>query len=108
MLTEESAARLLGTTTAGTSRGQMRFALHQLGIPFEERNDPRLTPAELPAPALLMVDHPAVGREGHMVMYAGRSEGGYEIWDPLTGRVEWSEREARSRWHGRAFSCPRE
>lgn len=104
-LDERGAVRLLGTTTGGTSPGQMRYALDRLGIPFRTLNVRTLHLADVSAPAILFIDHPVVGREGHSVAYMGPAGDGFEIWDPLTGRELWSTTDVESRWHGNGIEC---
>jgi ABC-type bacteriocin/lantibiotic exporter with double-glycine peptidase domain len=106
VLDERGAVRLLGTTTGGTSPGQMRYALERLGIPFRMLNGRTLHLADVSSPAILFVDHPAVGREGHSVAYMGRAGDRFEIWDPLSGRELWSAADVEERWHGNGIECP--
>ena len=103
--TEAELARLLGTTSFGSTPGQMRYALAELGIEYRTLNcrTPRL--GEVRTPAVLFVDHPSVGSEGHAVGYFGRVGELYEIWDPLVGKVLWSEPKSRERWHGNGIEC---
>ena len=107
VLDERGAVRLLGTTSAGTNRGQMRYALERLGIPFRMIDGRTTRLGDVSAPAILCVDHPAVGREGHSVAYMGRVQDRFEIWDPVSGRELWSEADAESCWHGHGIECLR-
>ena len=104
-LSERSAARALGTTALGTSPGQMRYALHHLGIEYRCLNERYSGISQIQPPAMLFVDHPAVGSEGHVVAYFGRSGSDYEIWDPLVGKTFWSEEKVREVWHGNGILC---
>lgn len=105
-LDERAAAELLLTSRAGTSRGAIRYALEELGMPFRTlRPGPTPSLARLPPPAILFVDHPALGRESHVVAFMGGEEGRYEIWDPLVGKAEWDESTASAMWHGNGIVC---
>ncbi len=104
-LDEKGAAELLLTTLYGTSPGQMRFALEKLGISFTTLDPSQLSLAAVPPPAVLFVDHHALGRESHAVAYFGLTDDGYEIADPLIGVVVWDEESVGDRWHGNGISC---
>lgn len=107
-LTERDAAALLGTTPFGTSPGQMRYALTELGIEFTMLPGTPDALASLEAPAILSVDHPTTGPESHSVGYFGRCEDGtYEIWDPLIGKRCLTEERLLKTWHGNGIQCLR-
>jgi len=102
-LTERQAAELLGTSDMGSSGGQIRYAIAQVGLHY---TDIQLTERDLSrveAPAMLFIDHPAVGEEGHAVSYMGKTPQGFEIWDPLTGKEFWSSKDGVSRWRGKGI-----
>lgn len=101
---ELGAARLLGTTRFGSSPGQIRYALDSLGIAFLEIEGSEL--ASVAPPAILFVARRRPDGPGeHAVVYVGRHEGGYEIWDPRSGRTVYSHDEARHVWKGGGLSC---
>ncbi|MCA9061877.1 MAG: hypothetical protein KDA96_02430 [Planctomycetaceae bacterium] len=112
-LTESKAAQLLGTSTSGTTNGGLRYALHDLQIPFRETS--RSLPAnELSPPAILSIDHPATGPESHAVLlrqiHAEKRPLqppviSFEIWDPLRGAYFLTPQEIDTVWHGAAFEC---
>lgn len=104
-LSEREAARYLGTTFSGNSLGDVRHALHRLGIPHRTLNARTNRLADVSTPAILLVDHPAVGRERHAVVFFGRAGGGFEVWDPLTGVEIWSPRRIALDWHGNGIEC---
>lgn len=104
-VTEPEAADLMGTTVLGTSPGQMRYALATYGIEHETLNERFSRLEDVRSPAILFVDHPAVGHEGHAVTFMGMAGDDYEIWDPLEGRVLLSRDEIASVWHGNGIQC---
>ena len=104
-ISEPRAARLLGTTSLGTSPGQMRYALDQLGIGFVDLNERFRELSEVRPPAILFVDHPAVGPEGHAVAYFGTFKDRYEIWDPIYGRSFLKSGHIHQVWHGNGMTC---
>lgn len=104
-LGEREAAGLLGTSRCGSSPGQLRFALGFLGIPHEDVRLERPDPAKVPVPAILFVDHPTAGREGHAIALLGRHGDVFEILDPALGRLLWTRDDAAEIWHGRGIAC---
>ena len=106
-LDEKEAAGLLLTTVYGTAPGQLRFVLDQLGFSFTTLDPKQPSLADVPPPAILFVDHPALGRESHAVMYRAIAEGGYEIYEPLEGAIVWDRQTLEARWHGNGIACTR-
>jgi len=96
-------------TMLGSSPGQMRFALDHLGIGFETLNCAYGSVRDVPAPAILFVDHPAVGVEGHAVVYVGRvaTVDTFEILDPIDGRHFAPLADVERIWHGNGIACHR-
>ncbi|MDE0958433.1 MAG: cysteine peptidase family C39 domain-containing protein [Planctomycetota bacterium] len=106
-LDEKEAADLLLTTVYGTGPGQVRFVLDQLGFSFTTLDPKQRSLADVSPPAILFVDHPALGRESHAVMYHAIAEGGYEIYEPLEGAIIWDQQTLEARWHGNGIACTR-
>lgn len=104
-ISEPEAAQLMGTTTLGTSPGEMRYALQRLGIGYRTLNERHSDLSRIRPPAMLFVDHPAVGSEGHVVAYFGMSGQNFEIWDPLVGKTFWSKQRVQEVWHGNGILC---
>ena len=102
---EADVARVMGTTFLGSSPGQMRYSLEFYGLEFETLNERTPDLARVHPPAILFVDHPAVGSEGHAVAYFGVRGEKFEIWDPLTGKGLWNEDHVKRRWHGNGIEC---
>ena len=101
---ELAAARLLGTTRFGSSPGQIRYALDALGIGFHDIQGHDL--ANVAPPAILFTaGRRRDGPGEHAIVYVGRHHSGYEIWDPLRGRVIVSAPETRYLWRGGGLAC---
>jgi len=104
-LTEKQAAKLLHTTSKGSGPCQLRYALTKLNIPYQTLRLKEPDLKQVHPPAILYVDHPQVGKESHAVTFIATSDKGYEIWDPLIGRVYWSQQDIDSLWHGKGIQC---
>lgn len=103
--TEKEMAHFLGATRMGTSTAQMIYGLERLGFTCRRVAAPDGAPVELRAPAILLVDHPDVGREKHAVAYMGTDGETFEVWDPLVGRTFLTQEEMNEIWHGHAVEC---
>ncbi len=104
-ITEKEIAKIAGTTIMGTTNGAVRYTLHRLNIKYKPLNGNFKDLSLVTPPAIIFVYHPAVGREGHSVVYVGKKGDKYEIIDPLEGRVYWSEKEVEERWEGSGVVC---
>lgn len=107
-LTESKAANLMGTTLSGSTPGQIRYAIHQIGLQF--RMIQFLPPPQIDLvvpPALLWVDDPVAGKEKHAVAYFGKQDSNYEVWDPLKGKLLLSPPEVSRLWHGKGIEVSR-
>ena len=107
-VSEKRVAQLSRLTTLGANSGQVRFALNRLNIKYHTLTQEFQDPNQIKAPAILYVDNPVVGREGHAIVYLGKHHYGYEIWDPVGLNIYLSEKELREIWHGRGIECQRE
>ncbi len=99
------AVRFGSSVLFGTSIAQVVFGLRELGYDCRRFAEDPSSESSPPLPALLLVDHPAVGEEGHLVLATRRQGQRLEVLDPLTGRRELSRSELRRRWHGRGLHC---
>ena len=106
-LDEKEAADLLLTSVYGTGPGQVRYVLDLLGFSFTTLDPKQRSLEDVSPPAILFVDHPALGRESHAVMYHAIAEGGYEIYEPLEGAIIWDQQTLDARWHGNGIACTR-
>ena len=103
---EKDAAVLSRLTRFGANSGQIRYALNRLGIKYETLNSSKYRELkEVKAPAILYVDHPVVGYEGHAVVYLGVDGDKYQIWDPLRGDIFLSKERVEKDWHGNGIRC---
>lgn len=105
--TEREMARMFQTSKGGTSTAHIVRGMAELGLHCERRHVPVDDIAELAAPAMLFIDHPRAGKEGHAVAYMGIREGQAEIWDPMEGRRWFAVGDLHRFWHGRALSVRR-
>lgn len=103
--TEKAMARRFGTTAMGTSAAQVIHGFADIGITCTRTEIDECALDDLDAPAMLFVDHPAIGPESHAVFLRQR-DGRREVWDPLGGRI--SLKSLCSRWRGRALECRRD
>ena len=103
--TEKRVAQLSRLTTFGASSGQVRYALEKLGIKHHSLTGGFNDPNSIKAPAILYVDDPTVGFEGHAIVYFGKNSQGYAIWNPLGFDANLSEEELREIWHGKGVEC---
>lgn len=106
---EAEVALAMGTSRSGTSMPQVVVGMRAFGI--------ECTPVALQAgeidrlttPAILFVDHPATGPEGHaMVLIKREADGRFRVIDPLYGRDLWPRTKLESVWHGLAVGCRRQ
>jgi len=104
-VSEKEVAKLSRLTKLGANAGQVRFALHKLGINYHTLTSKFTNPHKIKAPAILYVDNPIVGFEGHAIVYLGKSHYGFEIWDPVGLNIYMSEEELREIWHGNGIEC---
>jgi hypothetical protein len=104
-VSEKEVAQLSRLTSLGANAGQVRFALDKLGIKYHSLTAEFSNPNKIKAPAILYVDNPIVGFEGHAIVYFGKSHYGYKIWDPVGLDIYLSEEELRSIWHGNGVEC---
>lgn len=100
--TEREMAAAFGTTTLGTSAGQVVEGLRALGYACDKVEV--ADASALPLPAILFVDHAQAGPEGHAVALMAAAER-VEVWDPLVGRVLQSRSDLARVWRGRAVAC---
>ena len=92
-------------TELGANAGQVRFALDKLNIKHHSLTAKFDNPNKIKAPAILYVDNPIIGFEGHAIVYLGKSHYGFEIWDPVGLKNYLSEEELREIWHGNGVEC---
>ncbi len=104
-MSEQDAARLMRSTTSGTTPGQMRYALARLGFSPRMVRQKRPDIANVNPPAILFVDHPSVGPGPHTVVYVGRRGTELDLWDPLLGSRLLKAAEANAIWAGRGIEC---
>ncbi len=104
-ITEREAAALLGTTKLGTSPGQMRYALDQLGIATETLNERYASIDGVPPPAILFFDHPATGPESHAIALLRVDGDVVQVFDPIEGLVSFTASHAAALWHGNGIRC---
>jgi len=104
-ISEKYIAKLSRLTKLGANAGQVRFALNALGIKYHSLTGKFLNPNKIKVPAILYVDNPIVGFEGHAIVYLGKSHYGFEIWDPVGLNIYLSEEEIRKIWHGQGIEC---
>lgn len=100
--TEREMADLMGTTTLGTTAGQVIRGLEQIGRVCQKAE---LSPEVLVGPAMLFVDHPDIGPDAHAVLHVAGKDGHHEVWDPAVGRRRLDTAGLRAIWRGRAITC---
>lgn len=105
--TEKEMAPILGATRMGTSTAQMIYGLEKIGLAGRRVSAPDGAPVRLEAPAILFIDHPALGRERHAAAYMGTDGEKFEVWDPLVGRIFYTQQEMGEIWHGHAVEVSR-
>lgn len=104
-VSEKEIAKLSRLTKLGANSGQVRFTLHKLGIKYHSLTGKFVSPNKIKAPAILYVDNPIVGFEGHAIVYLGKNHYGFKIWDPVGLNIYLSEEELREIWHGNGIEC---
>ena len=104
-VSEKEVAKISRLTKIGANAGQVRFTLEKLGIGYHSLTRKFTNPNKIKAPAILYVDNPIVGFEGHAIVYLGKSHYGYEIWDPVGLNIYLSEEELKEIWHGNGIEC---
>ncbi len=102
---EKIASKLTRVTKFGADLGQIRYALNQLGIGYETLNGKYKHLKDVKPPAIIFIDHPAIGKDGHAVVYFGFKGGKFEIFDPLKGRKKVSKEEISKIWNGNGIRC---
>ncbi len=102
---EKETAVLSRLTKFGAGSGQIRYALEKLGIKYESLNGQYKELKEVKPPAIIYINHPAVGEDGHAVVYLGIKNGIYKIWDPLRGESFMSDEKAKKDWNGNGIRC---
>jgi len=106
MSMKEQASELLRVTKFGANLGQIRYALHRLGVGYESLRGQYKELKDVKPPAILFVNHPSVGVDGHAVVYFGlKDDGRYKIWDPLKGKIELSQKDIKDIWNGNGIRC---
>lgn len=98
-LNEREATRLMGTTKFGTTAGQIRFTLDQLGFRFSMLNQQYSTLDQIDTKAILFIDRQG-GYENHSVAYFGKVGDRYQLFDPMDGIRLLSSKEVERIWHG--------
>ena len=102
---EKIASKLTRVTKFGADLGQIRYALNQLGIEYETLNGKYKTLKEIKPPAILFVNHPVIGKDGHSVVFLGIKKGLFKIWDPLQGEKLLSKEDIENIWNGNGLRC---
>lgn len=106
-VSEARMVELMHTTWAGTSPAQAIYGFRALGLHARKVEVEDLALERVQAPAILLVNV-GIELDAHAVAYMGRSDGGFEIWDPGGGKTIWNAEMVKSRWHGRAIEVSRE
>jgi ABC-type bacteriocin/lantibiotic exporter with double-glycine peptidase domain len=104
---EPEATKLLGTTMHGTSVGQIVMGMESVGFTCRKVVIASDRLADIKPPAVLMVDHPALGPESHAVALVRVEENAFEVWDPLIGSEIMTADKLGSIWRGRAVEISR-
>ncbi len=104
-ISEQDAARLMRSTSSGTTPGQMRYALDRLGLTFRTIRQERPDVARVDPPAILFLDHPSIGPGPHTVVYAGKRGTELDLWDPLLGPRLVDDAKVNAIWDGRGIEC---
>jgi hypothetical protein len=94
---EKEACELMGTTRNGSGAGQIRYAFDKLGIPYHALYGVPIDAVH--TPAILFVDRRG-GHENHAVVYLGKENGYYRIYDPMEGSKKLSGSKLMTLWHG--------
>jgi len=102
---EKIASKLTRVTKFGADLGQIRYALNQLRIGYETLNEKYKHLKDVKPPAIIFIDHPAIGKEGHAVVFLGLKGKKYKIFDPLIGERLLLAKEIEPIWHGNGVSC---
>ena len=106
--TEKEVAILSRLTKFGANSGQIRYALNKLGINYETLNGKYKKLEDVKPPAIIYVNYPTIGKDGHAIVYLGVKNGGYKIWDPLKGKSFMSYQDIKKDWNGNGIRCFRE
>lgn len=104
-ISEREMAELLRTNMLGTSVAQIIHGMKRLGISCRKVEVRDRDPLALRPPAMLFVDHPAVGSESHVVVFWGVTKEGYRVCDPAYGELILTQERIRAMWPGRALEC---
>lgn len=104
--TEKEMARLMNTSEMiGTNAGQIIHAMEQVGIQCSKHWVEESDAIQISAPAMFFVDNEELGPESHAVVFIGIHEGKWEIWDPLEGKVSYTNGQLKNIWHGKSLEC---
>lgn len=104
--TEQEMARLMNTSEMiGTNAGQIIHAMDQVGVRCTKNWVEDSDAGQLAVPAMVFVDNEEIGPESHAVAFMGIHNGQWEIWDPLEGRVHYSNEQLKRIWHGKSLEC---
>lgn len=104
--TEKEMARLMNTSEMiGTNAGQVIHGMEQVGILCSKRWVEGSDANHISAPAMFFVDNEELGPESHAVAFMGIHEGKWEIWDPLEGKVSYTNGQLKNIWHGKSLEC---
>ena len=95
---EKEACKLMGTTRNGSGAGQIRYAFGKLGIAYHALYDASIDSVH--TPAILFVDRRG-GYENHAVVYLGKENRYYQVYDPMEGYKKLSKESLKRLWHGR-------
>lgn len=103
-LSEQEAARTIGTRSSGTSPGQVILGLPSLGLEARKFQVDPADGASIPMPAMLFINHPATGPESHAVALVQSLAGNQIAFiDPLEGEVVLTMAEFSKKWGGRGL-----
>lgn len=101
-ITEKEMVALLGTTDAGTSPAQIVYAMRKMGFASGKRHVRDRDITRVAAPAILFVKAgPDI--DGHVVTFAGMTNGKAEIWGPSFGKKFIAVQDLQNDWGGRAI-----
>ncbi len=114
--TEQDMAEFLGTTVKGTTPAQIFYGLSKMGFEctlkeIQPKHDPSTEETycryeEITPPAILFVDDPTAGPEGHAVLYwKNDKHGNAIILDSLHGQWKWEPLSLGKVWRGHAIEC---
>ena len=105
-ISEREASKQMRTTSYGTTAGEIRYALYQLGFKYEMLDQKYSDLSLLHSKAILFVDRRG-GYENHSVAYVGQEGGKYKVLDPMEGIRLLSKEEVDCIWHGNGLKVYR-